>query len=151
MLAFWFDDVTVVQKTRAADPGLALAQDAELPRMGRVLLLYMPLMHAESMALQHECFTRLAELHCGDPPELQRSLDGTAGAPNGPSRLKRQPPGLALSEASVQSLGCCHPVAPGTGAHRQPTDHGSIANHLAVNRARPKPVRPAAAQPLSTK
>ena len=55
---------------------LALAQDAELPRAGR-LFLYMPLMHAESLALQHECLAR-ASPPCtdGSPPELQRTLAG---------------------------------------------------------------------------
>lgn len=54
---------------------LALAQDAELPRIGR-LFLYMPLMHAEDLALQRECLARLTELQRTSPPELQGALDG---------------------------------------------------------------------------
>ncbi len=54
---------------------LALAQDAELPRIGR-LFLYMPLMHAENLALQRECLTRITELQRTSPPELQGALDG---------------------------------------------------------------------------
>lgn len=45
--------------------------------------------------------------------------------------MKRQPVGPALSEAGVQGLGCGHLVAPGAGAHRQVSDHDSIANHRA--------------------
>jgi uncharacterized protein (DUF924 family) len=54
---------------------LAGAQDAQLPRIGR-LFLCMPLMHAENLALQHECLARLTELHRGSPAEVQRALDG---------------------------------------------------------------------------
>lgn len=54
---------------------LALTQDAELPRMGRVFL-YMPLMHAESVALQHECVRLFTALWEGSPPELRDTLAG---------------------------------------------------------------------------
>ena len=54
---------------------LALAQDAELPRVGR-LFLYMPLMHAESLALQHECVARLEALAHDSPPEVREQLQG---------------------------------------------------------------------------
>lgn len=54
---------------------LALAQDTELPRVGR-LFFYMPLMHAESLALQHECVARLEALAEGSPPEVRERLQG---------------------------------------------------------------------------
>ncbi len=54
---------------------LALAQDTELPRMGR-LFFYMPLMHAESVALQYECVARLEALAHGSPPEVLEHLQG---------------------------------------------------------------------------
>lgn len=54
---------------------LALAQDAKLPRMGR-MFLYMPLMHAENLALQHECLTRFTELQRASPPGQRAGLDG---------------------------------------------------------------------------
>jgi len=54
---------------------LALSQDADLPRAGRVFL-YMPLMHAESMALQHESVMRFTTLLEASPPELRDTLAG---------------------------------------------------------------------------
>ncbi len=54
---------------------LALAQDTELPRVGR-LFFYMPLMHAESIALQYECVARLEALAHGSPPEVSEALQG---------------------------------------------------------------------------
>lgn len=54
---------------------LALSQDSELPRVGR-LFFYMPLMHAESVALQHECVTRLEALAHDSPPEVREALQG---------------------------------------------------------------------------
>lgn len=58
---------------------LALLQDAELPRVGR-LFLYMPLMHAESLALQHECLARLSALASTSPPAVRQQLDGNLRA-----------------------------------------------------------------------
>ena len=52
---------------------LALAQDAELPSVGRVFL-YMPLMHAESLALQDECVARFTRLLASTTPELHDTL-----------------------------------------------------------------------------
>jgi uncharacterized protein (DUF924 family) len=52
---------------------LALAQDAELPSVGRVFL-YMPLMHAESLALQEECVARFTRLLASATPELHDTL-----------------------------------------------------------------------------
>lgn len=54
---------------------LALSQDTELPRAGRVFL-YMPLMHAESLTLQHECVMRFTTLFETSPPELRDTLAG---------------------------------------------------------------------------
>lgn len=54
---------------------LASRQDGLLPRVGRVFL-YMPLMHAESPALQGECVLRFEALAKGSPPELQDTLAG---------------------------------------------------------------------------
>jgi uncharacterized protein (DUF924 family) len=54
---------------------LALAQDTELPRVGR-LFLYMPLMHAESAVLQYECLSRLETLAHDSPPEVREQLQG---------------------------------------------------------------------------
>ena len=54
---------------------LALAQDAELPRVGRVFL-YMPLMHAENRALQDECVARFTHLLATTTPELRDTLAG---------------------------------------------------------------------------
>lgn len=58
---------------------LALAQDTELPAIGRVFF-YMPLMHAESPALQDECLLKFEELHRQSPPELQTKLLGNLKA-----------------------------------------------------------------------
>lgn len=58
---------------------LALAEDETLPTVGRVFL-YMPLMHAESVALQHECLTRFEALAQHSPPELARRLQGNISA-----------------------------------------------------------------------
>ena len=54
---------------------LARGQNEELPRVARVFL-YMPLMHAESPALQDECVLRFQTLHRTSPPELQATLAG---------------------------------------------------------------------------
>ncbi len=48
---------------------------AQLPLAGAVFL-YMPLMHAESLALQDECVRRFAELLAGAPPERHKDLQG---------------------------------------------------------------------------
>lgn len=54
---------------------LALGQDTALPCAARVFL-YMPLMHAESQALQSECVQRFERLCRTSPPELQATLTG---------------------------------------------------------------------------
>lgn len=54
---------------------LALDQDQALPRVGRVFF-YMPLMHAEALALQDECVSRFEALVKGSPPELSETLQG---------------------------------------------------------------------------
>lgn len=54
---------------------LALGQHEDLPRVARVFL-YMPLMHAESLALQDECVLRFDTLVKHSPPELQATLAG---------------------------------------------------------------------------
>lgn len=54
---------------------LALEQDQALPRVGRVFF-YMPLMHAESLALQDECVSRFEALVKDSPPELSDTLNG---------------------------------------------------------------------------
>lgn len=58
---------------------IAVAEDDELPRIGRVFV-YMPLMHAEQLALQRVCLERFTELHRDSPTELQRALDGNLRA-----------------------------------------------------------------------
>jgi len=58
---------------------LALAEDETLPSVARVFL-YMPLMHAESVALQHECLTRFEALAQHSPPELAQRLQGNLDA-----------------------------------------------------------------------
>jgi len=58
---------------------LALSQDADLPTIGRVFL-YMPLMHAESQALQHECVLRFTDLIAHAPPGLANRLQGNLKA-----------------------------------------------------------------------
>jgi len=58
---------------------LALAQDEELPTVGR-LFLYMPLMHAESLSLQFECVERITRLVQHSPEALARSLQGNLRA-----------------------------------------------------------------------
>lgn len=58
---------------------LALGQDNELPIVGRVFL-YMPLMHAESLALQYECVDRFSALIRLSPPDLAPSLQGNLAA-----------------------------------------------------------------------
>jgi uncharacterized protein (DUF924 family) len=54
---------------------LALGLDADLPVAGR-LFLYMPLMHAESVALQHECLQRVTRLVQHSPPHIAPALQG---------------------------------------------------------------------------
>lgn len=54
---------------------LALDQDQALPRVGRVFF-YMPLMHAENLALQDECVGRFEALVSASPPELSETLQG---------------------------------------------------------------------------
>lgn len=58
---------------------LALGHDHLLPTVGRVFL-YMPLMHAEDLALQDECVARFQHLHDTSPATLQASLAGHLGA-----------------------------------------------------------------------
>ena len=52
---------------------LARGQNEELPRVARVFL-YMPLMHAESPALQDECVARFTRLLASTTPELHDTL-----------------------------------------------------------------------------
>ena len=52
---------------------LQAGQHTELPRVGRVFL-YMPLMHAEDMALQEECVARFTLLAEQAPKALQPTL-----------------------------------------------------------------------------
>ena len=59
--------------------GLALEHDAGLPAIGRVFF-YMPLMHAESPALQDECVLRFEKLALQSPPGLQQKLQGNLAA-----------------------------------------------------------------------
>ncbi len=54
---------------------LAAQEDEALARVGRVFL-YMPLMHAEDMALQERCVERFTDLHAKSPPELREKLAG---------------------------------------------------------------------------
>ncbi|MDP2416589.1 MAG: DUF924 family protein [Hydrogenophaga sp.] len=54
---------------------LAQGQDTALPTVGRVFL-YMPLMHAENLALQDECVARFTQLGQTAPPELRDTLAG---------------------------------------------------------------------------
>ena len=58
---------------------LALDQDTALPTVGRVFF-YMPLMHAESPALQDECVLLFEKLVRLSPPELQAKLAGNLRA-----------------------------------------------------------------------
>jgi len=58
---------------------LAAGHHHGLPTVGRVFL-YMPLMHAENLALQDECVKRFQELHDSSPPALQACLAGNLGA-----------------------------------------------------------------------
>jgi uncharacterized protein (DUF924 family) len=54
---------------------LELGHDAQLPRVGRVFL-YMPLMHAEDLALQETCVACFAQLVDSAPPALRDTLEG---------------------------------------------------------------------------
>lgn len=54
---------------------LAQGQDTALPTVGRVFL-YMPLMHAENLALQDECVARFTQLCQTAPPERRDTLAG---------------------------------------------------------------------------
>lgn len=54
---------------------LELGHDALLPRAGR-LFLYMPLMHAEDLALQDACVACFTRLHESAPPALRDTLAG---------------------------------------------------------------------------
>lgn len=54
---------------------LALEQDQELPRVGRVFF-YLPLMHAESSVLQDESVMKFTELRDQAPATLQDTLSG---------------------------------------------------------------------------
>ncbi|MCB2018812.1 MAG: DUF924 domain-containing protein [Hydrogenophaga sp.] len=59
--------------------GLALELDKELPVIGRVFF-YMPLMHAESPALQDECVIKFEELQRESPFPLRDKLQGNIDA-----------------------------------------------------------------------
>jgi uncharacterized protein (DUF924 family) len=52
---------------------LEAGEDESLARVGRVFL-YMPLMHAEDLALQDRCVERFTQLHATSPPELRDTL-----------------------------------------------------------------------------
>jgi uncharacterized protein (DUF924 family) len=52
---------------------LTLGQNTLLPRVGRVFL-YMPLMHAEDLALQDECVARFTHLLATATPERREAL-----------------------------------------------------------------------------
>lgn len=54
---------------------LAAGDDLQLPWAGR-LFLYMPLMHAESLALQDECVARFTRLQADAPDALKQRLQG---------------------------------------------------------------------------
>ena len=54
---------------------LAQGEDHQLPRVARVFL-YMPLMHAEDLALQEACVARFTELVDNAPPDLRQTLAG---------------------------------------------------------------------------
>ena len=54
---------------------LADDADLQLPWVGRVFM-YMPLMHAENLALQNECVTRFEQLVADAPPDLKERLQG---------------------------------------------------------------------------
>ena len=54
---------------------LANHADLQLPWVGRVFM-YMPLMHAENLALQNECVTRFEQLVTDAPPALKERLQG---------------------------------------------------------------------------
>ena len=54
---------------------LADGADLQLPWVGRVFM-YMPLMHAENLALQNECVTRFEQLAADAPPDLNERLRG---------------------------------------------------------------------------
>lgn len=54
---------------------LADGADLQLPWAGR-LFLYMPLMHAESLALQDECVARFTRLQADAPDSLKQRLQG---------------------------------------------------------------------------
>jgi len=58
---------------------LTLGHDQQLPKIGQVFL-YMPLMHAEDMALQDECVSRFRQLHDSATGSLQSSLAGNLRA-----------------------------------------------------------------------
>lgn len=54
---------------------LADDADLQLPWVGRVFM-YMPLMHAENLALQNECVARFGQLVADAPPALKEQLQG---------------------------------------------------------------------------
>lgn len=54
---------------------IAAQADLQLPWVGRVFM-YMPLMHAESVALQTECVARFTQLVESAPPHLTERLQG---------------------------------------------------------------------------
>jgi uncharacterized protein (DUF924 family) len=54
---------------------LAAGEDENLARVGRVFL-YMPLMHAEDLALQERCVACFTALHRNSPPALRQTLAG---------------------------------------------------------------------------
>ena len=54
---------------------LAKGMDRQLPWVGRVFF-YMPLMHAEHLALQDECVRRFTQLHADAPEALKADLVG---------------------------------------------------------------------------
>lgn len=65
-------DASAQQSVLAA---LAAGEDERLARVGRVFL-YMPLMHAEDLALQQRCVACFNALHGNSPPALRQTLAG---------------------------------------------------------------------------
>lgn len=55
---------------------LAQGMDQQLPWVGRTFL-YMPLMHAENLALQEECVQRFTELAAAVPEDLRAKVAGS--------------------------------------------------------------------------
>ena len=80
---------------------LTKSMNQQLPWVGRVFF-YMPLMHAEHLALQDECVRRFTQLHADAPESLKADLVATSSFQKATATSLR---GLAASPTATPCSG----------------------------------------------